>query len=57
MEIEEERQWNEVMKLAEKYGLIAYAYGGTAILFSHDVQREQGCYADIQYKCGLRPHL
>ena len=53
---EENRQWNEVMKLAEKYGLIAQAYGGAAILMSHDVQREANCYHAIQYKCGLGPH-
>lgn len=27
--------WNEVMKLAEKYGFILQAYGGTAILATH----------------------
>ena len=53
---EETRQWDEVMNLAEKYGLIVQAYGGTATLFSHDTQREEGCYYDIQYKCGLGPH-
>ncbi len=52
----EERQWTEVMELAEKYGLIVHAYSGVATLFSHSTQREEGCYDDIQYKCGLSPH-
>jgi len=53
---EEGRQWTEVMKLADQYGLIASAYGGTATLMAHSVQREAGCYHNIQYKCGLGPH-
>lgn len=32
--------WNEVMKLAEKYGFIIGAYGGTASLATHKNQLE-----------------
>ena len=53
---EEDRQWTEVMDLSEKYGLIGQAYAGVTTLFSHSVQREEGLYHDIQYKCGLGPH-
>ena len=28
----ENKKWKEVMDLAEKYGFIAYAYGGVAVL-------------------------
>lgn len=52
METEETQQWDEVMHLAEKYGLIAQAYGGTAILICHNVQREQGIYDRVQYANG-----
>lgn len=30
-----DRHWGEVMKLAERYGFIAQAYGGTAMLSTH----------------------
>jgi hypothetical protein len=32
--------WNEVMGLAEQYGFIGQAAGGTAILLTHDNQLE-----------------
>lgn len=32
--------WQEVMKLAEKYGFMLQAYGGTAILATHKNQLE-----------------
>ena len=32
--------WQEVMKLAEKYGFIVNAYGGTATLATHENQIE-----------------
>ena len=32
--------WLEVMKLAEKYGFIGQASGGTAILLTHENQLE-----------------
>ena len=32
--------WSEVMKLAEKYGFIGQASGGTAILLTHENQLE-----------------
>lgn len=30
-----DRHWKEVMDLAQQYGFIGYAYGGTAILLTH----------------------
>jgi hypothetical protein len=30
--------WKEVMSLAEKYGFIGQAFGGTAILLTHENQ-------------------
>jgi hypothetical protein len=32
--------WQEIMTLAEKYGFILQAYGGTATLATHKNQRE-----------------
>lgn len=32
--------WEEVMKLAEQYGFINYAFGGSAILLTHKNQLE-----------------
>ncbi len=32
---EQDKHWNEVMKLAEKYGFIIQAYAGTATLCTH----------------------
>jgi len=40
-QMSEQEQWDEVMRMAEEYGLIIQAYGGTAILMSHDEQRKQ----------------
>jgi len=37
----EDKQWDEVMKLAKKYNLIVQAYGGTAILIHPEIQRER----------------
>jgi len=40
--IEADKHWqNDVMKLAERYGFIAQAAGGTAILMTHRNQLEQ----------------
>lgn len=33
--------WNEVMEMAERYGFITQACGGTALLITHRVQLEQ----------------
>ena len=38
---EADRHWSEIMELAEKYGFILQAYGGTAILATHKSQLEQ----------------
>jgi len=48
--------WNEVMKLAEKYGFIFYAHGGVTLLLSHEEQKKQDVFEGVQYKCGLAPH-
>lgn len=39
--------WEEVMKLAEKYGFILQAYGGTALLATHRNQLES--YGEPEY--------
>lgn len=38
---EQDEHWEEVMKLAEKYGFIISAYGGTATLCCHKVYIEE----------------
>lgn len=38
MEKEDSAHWKEVMELAQKYGLIVQAYGGTATLISRGFQ-------------------
>ena len=35
------QHWKAVVELAERYGFIAQAYGGTALLLTHRVQLEQ----------------
>ena len=35
-----DKYWEEVMELAKKYGFIIQAYGGTATLATHDVQKK-----------------
>jgi len=40
--------WNEVMDLAVKYGFITYAYGGTAILATHQNQLKE--YGEEEYR-------
>lgn len=44
--------WNEVMKLAEKHGLIIHAAGGVAVLATHEVQEREGIYEWTQQKNG-----
>lgn len=39
--VEADRHWSEVMELAEKYGFIIQAYGGTATLATHKNQLKQ----------------
>ena len=46
--------WYEVMELAEKHGFITQAYGGVAILMSHEVQKEQGIYEKTQRMNGRK---
>jgi hypothetical protein len=41
--------WSEVMKLAEKYGFIIQAYGGTAILATHENQMNGKCLKELGY--------
>jgi len=47
-------KWEEVMKLAEKYGFIARAYGGVAMLMCHEVQKEEGIFEEIQRMNGRK---
>lgn len=42
-----DKHWQEVMKLAEKYGFIVQSYGGAAILATHANQREH--YGEEEY--------
>lgn len=42
-----DEHWSEVMELAEKYGFIVQAYGGTAILVTHRNQLEN--YGEPEY--------
>lgn len=34
------KEWNEVMALATRYGFVFQSAGGTAILISHDEQKK-----------------
>ena len=43
-----DEHWKEVMDLAQKYGFIVYAHGGTAVIMTHKVQIEE--YGKKQYK-------
>lgn len=36
-----DKHWQEVMKLAERHGFIVQAYGGTATLATHEVQKKE----------------
>lgn len=45
--VEADRHWQEVMRLAEKYGFIVQAYGGTAVLLTHKNQLES--YQEPEY--------
>ena len=44
--------WTEVMKLAEKHGFIAQAYGGVSILMCHEEQKKQDIYEKTQQMNG-----
>ena len=43
-----DEHWQEVMDLAQKYGFILQAYGGTAILATHENQKER--FGEEEYK-------
>jgi len=45
---QEDRRWQEVMKLAEKYGFIIQAYGGVATLATHEEQKKAGIWEKCQ---------
>ena len=50
-----DQHWSEVMDAAKRYGFVAQAYGGTALLLTHRVQLEEygeGGYLRIQKMCG-----
>lgn len=56
--LEADRHWQEVMNLAEQFGFIVQAYGGTALLVTHRVQLEQygeAGYLRIQQTAGHCP--
>jgi hypothetical protein len=43
-----DKHWDEVMKLAKQYGFIIQAAGGTAILATHENQKQH--YGEDEYK-------
>lgn len=56
--IEADQHWTEVMELAEKYGFILQAYGGTATLATHQNQLKElgeSKYLQIQQMNGHCP--
>ncbi len=46
-----DKNWDEVMKLAEGYGFIVQAYGGIATLATHEEQKKAGIYEKTQEMC------
>ena len=50
---QEQDHWQEVMDLAQKYGFIIQAYGGVAVLATHEEQKEAGLYERTQKAAGL----
>jgi hypothetical protein len=48
--------WDEVMALAEKHELITMAYGGVAILMTHDEQKRRAIFEKTQYMNGRAEH-
>lgn len=36
-----DKHWEEVMKLAQKYGFLVHAYGGVAVLATHQEQERK----------------
>lgn len=55
---EADRHWQEIMELAEKYGFILQAYGGTAMLATHKSQIDacgEAKYLSIQQMNGHCP--
>jgi hypothetical protein len=47
--------YKQVAEIANKNGLISYAYGGTLVVLHPVAQREQGCEDRILYAAGLGP--
>ena len=50
-----DQHWSEVMDAAKRYGFVAQAYGGTALLLAPRVQLGEygeGGYLRIQKMCG-----
>ena len=43
-----DKHWKEVVDLAEEYGFIIQAYGGVAVLATHEVQKEK--FGEGKYK-------
>ena len=54
VENDQERDyWQEVMNLAQKRGFIVQAYGGVAVLATHEEQKKAGIYERTQKAAGL----
>ena len=50
---QEHGHWQEVMDLAQHYGFIIQAYGGVAMLATHEEQKKAGLYERTQKAAGL----
>ena len=45
--------WTVLMKEYEAHGFITFAFGGVAIVASHDFQLQQGTFSEVQTMAGL----
>ena len=45
--------WDKIMKAATASGFIVMAYGGIAVVMTHEEQKAQGIYDNCQYMAGL----
>jgi len=54
---EQSRCWDEIVKLAEKAGLITVAAGGVMVLMHPNIQIEEGHYHRAQFMSGNMERL
>lgn len=48
-------KWDRVMALAERGGFIITAFGGVAVLATHDIQKKEGIFEHTQWRNGVGP--